>query len=196
MKSYAIADVDLMPRGELFARIGRLSRAGVDMLQLRAKRLDDRSLYELAITCRGLVSGPTRFLVNGRVDVAAAVGADGVHLPSNGLPASAVRAVIPEQVIGVSCHSVEDCRKACRDGADYVLLGSVFEPRSKAGEGRVTMEELREAAGLGVEVYALGGLSMSNLHHFRNEPLAGIAAISLWMTDEPLESALEEVRAL
>ena len=46
------------------------------------------------------------------------------------------------------------------------------------------------------DVYALGGVTLSNLHHFRDEPLAGIAAISLWMIDEPLESALEAVRAL
>lgn len=194
MKSYAIAEG---LRGvELEKRLAALRDAGVHSVQLRSKDLTDAERLRLAVRFRAILGPSVRLLVNGRFDLAAAAGADGVHLPSDGLPAALIRERFPRMIIGRSCHSVADCEAAAEEGCDYALLGPVFPPRSKTGEGRVGMAELARAATLGIDVYALGGLSMANLPRLAGVPLAGVAGISLFMTDEPLAQIVETVRAL
>lgn len=194
MKSYAIAEG--VADGPLEARLVALRNARVEFVQLRSKELPDGERFRLATRVRALLGPSVRLLVNGRFDLAAAAGADGVHLPSDGVPASVVRGRFPAMIIGRSCHSLDDCEAAAAEGCDYVLLGPVFPPRSKAGEGRVGMAELARAATLGIDVYALGGLSMANLPRLAGVPIAGVAGISLYMNDEPLSQIVETVRAL
>lgn len=194
LKIYAIAEWD-GDEAAMIARVSRLSDAQVDFVQLRAKALSGRALYELAMKCRQAVAAPTRLLINGRADVALAVRADGVHLPSDGIPvAAAQRLSVP--IVGLSCHSVDDVRVAAAQKADYVLLGPVFSARSKALPAAISVSELAEAAASGVPVFALGGVSMENLEHLRGVPIAGVAAITMFMNDEPLDSILEAVRKL
>src|SRR5687767_94254 len=123
MKCYAIADTEREPDERFFSRIADLVEAGVDFIQLRAKTVDDRLAHEIALRCRRLVSKSARLLVNRRADLALAVGADGVHLPAQGIPAAAVRALGPHLMVGRSCHSLLDCRAAAEEGVDYILLG-------------------------------------------------------------------------
>ena len=72
-------------------------------------------------------------LVNGRPDIAVAAGAQGVHLPSDGLPIADVRRAFPRPfLIGVSCHAVEELSRAGAEGADFAVLAPVYPPRRKA----------------------------------------------------------------
>ncbi|HEY5611065.1 MAG TPA: thiamine phosphate synthase [Thermoanaerobaculia bacterium] len=197
MKSYAIANLDGVPAPEFFVRIERLVRAGVDSIQLRAKPLDDRLLVEVAQRCRSLIPpGATRFIINGRPDIALASRADGVHLPAEGLPARAVRAVGEGLILGRSCHTLEACREAEEEEVESIVFGPVFDARSKESPARVTKHDLVEASKLGAEIYALGGIARENLETLRGLPIAGIAAVTLFMADEPLEEIVESVRAL
>jgi thiamine-phosphate pyrophosphorylase len=196
MKAYAIADLSA-PAGESFYdRISALDALDADFIQLRGKRLDTRALLEAAVRCRELIRrGRSRFLVNGRVDVALASWADGVHLPADGLPLAAARRAGPHLMFGRSCHSLRECREAAEEGADYVLLGPLFPPRSKDGEAHVEPRDLMQAAALGVPVFALGGISLANLDQLSGSGAAGVAAITLFMSDSPLDGIMKAVRA-
>lgn len=194
MKSYAIAEWE-GDETALVSRVRRLAAAGIDFIQLRAKPLGGRALYELAGRCRSAVTGPTRLIINSRMDIALATGADGVHLPSAGLPVSATRS-LGIRLVGRSCHSVDDVRNAASDGADYVVLGPVFATRSKVSSAAISAVDIVAAATAGIPIFALGGISVDNLQELRGLPLAGIAAITLFMKDEPLEGIVEAVRIL
>ncbi|HXO19377.1 MAG TPA: thiamine phosphate synthase, partial [Thermoanaerobaculia bacterium] len=86
-----------------------LAGAGVDALQLREKDLDDRDLYDLARRARALLPPPARLLVNGRLDVALAAGADGAHLPADGVPLGPLRRRFGAGVLlGRSTHRPEE----------------------------------------------------------------------------------------
>ncbi len=195
MKSYAIADFDSVPReSEFFRLVSELSHHGVDFIQLRARELGGAALLRAADRCRALIpAGGPRFVVNGRPDVAAASGADGVHLPSRGMPVQAARAVGSSLIVGRSCHSLSDAGAARAEGADYILLGPVFPVRSKPGEPAVTLEELREAAAQ-VPTFALGGLSIENLARLCGSRLEGVAAITMFLLDRPLDPIVRAVR--
>ncbi len=194
MKAFAIANLESPPDQAFFDRVRRLSDARVDWILLRDKGLDDATRWRNATRCRALIVPPSRLLVHGRGDLAVAAGADGVHLAAAGLPASAVRALVPTAIIGRSCHSVAACAAAAREGLAYAVLGPVSRPRSKAGEARVGRGELAQAATLDIDIYALGGISLAMLGNLKGMPLAGVAAVTLFMSDEPLEQIVEAVR--
>jgi thiamine-phosphate pyrophosphorylase len=196
VKSYAIANVDEQPDEQFFTRVAGLAAAGVEMIQLRARALEGRELFETAVRMRAITSGKSSLLVNGRADVAVASHADGVHLPARGMPADAVRSLRKHLLIGRSCHSASDVRLAAAEGCDYVLLGPVFETRSKPGSPSVSRRELAVAAAGICDVYALGGLSLDNIGQLAGTGIAGVAGITLFMRDEPLAEIVEAIRAI
>src|SRR5262249_8142625 len=113
-------------QGDVLASAARAIRDHVDIIQVREKDLGGRELFDLVCEVRYLASGTgTRILVNDRLDVALAAGVDGVHLPSNGLPAARVRPFVKH--LGVSVHTLEEALAAEAAGADFILFGPVFE---------------------------------------------------------------------
>jgi thiamine-phosphate pyrophosphorylase len=155
--------------------------AGVTWIQIREKDLSARALFELVDAARKLPNPHgSKILVNSRVDVALAAGADGAHLPT-GSPAARVWRR-PGFLIGVSCHSVDDVRNAEKDGADYVVFGPVFAPLSKSTELEPRgLEGLKRATkAVKIPVLALGGVTRENSDLCISAGAAGVAGISLY----------------
>lgn len=194
MRAFAVANLEAPPDAAYWDRVKRLSDAGVDFILLRDKRLDDVTRFRNAERGRATVAAPSKLLVHGRADLALAAGADGVHLAASGIPADAVRKLVPGMVVGRSCHSVAECGAAAREGLSYALLGPLFPTRSKRGEGRISRNDLARAATLEIDVYALGGISQATLGELKGIPIAGVAAVTLFMEDEPLEEIVAAVR--
>jgi thiamine-phosphate pyrophosphorylase len=168
----------------LIAFIAQNLAAGADMIQIREKDLNAR---ELAAFARRVLSLPNPrgvpVLVNDRADVALACGAAGVHLPSNALPPSELRRIAPaEWLIGVSCHSVEEVRRAEQEAATFVVFGAVFAPLSKTSAGEPCgLHGLERAArAVAIPVYALGGITEANAADCISAGAAGIAGITLF----------------
>jgi thiamine-phosphate diphosphorylase len=194
MRSYVVADVD-GPIDEAFlVRVERLAGLGADFIQLRDKKSDDATRLRHARLVRARVKAPTRFLVNSDHEAAMAADADGLHLTS---AVDASTMIFPESwIVGQSCHRVAEVERAAAAGLDYVLLGPAFPARSKESPAVVRPRELAAAAALGIDVYALGGVSVDNLEALRGLGLAGVAAVTLFMRDEPLETIMEAIRRL
>jgi thiamine-phosphate pyrophosphorylase len=123
-------------------------------------------------------------LVNGRLDVAVACGADGVHLPATAVgPAEARRLLGPGALVGVSCHAAADVERALAGGASYATFGPVWATPSKAGFGApVGLERLREASRLGLPLVALGGVEPALAPLAFAAGASGVAAIRAWLT--------------
>jgi thiamine-phosphate pyrophosphorylase len=182
------ADADARFAG-LMADAARWAKAGIEFVQLREKAIDAGELLRVG---EGMVrifreyGGVTKLLVNGRVDVAVATGADGVHLTSaeDELTAEQVRRVFPGAMVSASCHSLADVERARDGGVDLILFGPVFEKRV---DGRVVvegvgLEVLRKAcvASGEVPVLALGGVTDNNIAVCLDASAAGVAAIRLF----------------
>jgi thiamine-phosphate pyrophosphorylase len=164
--------------------IRRALKWGVDFVQIREKDLDDRSLFELTRRVVHLAHGSkSRILVNGRVDIALAAGADGVHLPSDSFRVSEIRPWSSNNfLIGVSVHSQKEIQRAHEDGADYVLVGHLFETPSKSGYGNpLGLEFLRNACTrTPIPVFGLGGIRPDRIESVLNAGAVGVAGISFF----------------
>ncbi len=184
---YFITDRHQLSAGSVTALKSAIARAmvwGVDFIQIREKDLTDRELLLLTQDavklCRG--SG-CKVLVNGRLDIAIAGGARGVHLPSTGLRVSDLAPHLPRDfIVGASAHSLREARRAAAAGAHYVLLGPVFPTPSKLryGEAMGCDRFRRICSALPVPVFGLGGIEPANFRRVLEAGAAGIAGIRLF----------------
>lgn len=183
----AISDADERRGRSLEAWLGELAAAGVDGVEIREKALADRELYEVLLVARR--AWPRWLVANGRLDVALAAGADGVHLPADGVPVAPLRRRFGDRVvIGRSTHRPEEAAAARREGADYVTFGPVFPTPSKARYGRPPgLEGLAEAAAQGLPVIALGGIGPDELASAVRAGAAGAAGIRSFHDPRSLE---------
>ena len=173
--------------------------ASVDYLQVREKDLDARRLAGLV---KELARMPerrrSRLLVNERADVACAAGADGLHLPSDSVPVAAVRSGIGKHwIVGVSCHNEQDVADAAAGGADYVLVGPVFETPSKPGARGMGLSGLQSICQrASIPVFALGGVDLTNAAACVAAGASGIAGIRLFQNATDLTEVCRQIRSL
>ncbi len=167
---------------DLVAVVGECLAAGLPAVQVREK---DLGAADLAFLCRRLVA-PVRdtgamLVVNDRVDVALAVGADAVQRTHTSLPVDDIRAIAGRRLrIGASVHSLQDAVDAELKGADWVTYGPVYETPSKRPYGPPQgLERLAEVArGLRIPVIAIGGITPERVKEVREAGARGVAAIS------------------
>jgi thiamine-phosphate pyrophosphorylase len=156
-------------------------------VQLREKETPDREALCWARCCRDWLGGGVALYVNRRFDIALAAGADGVHLPADGLPLSHVRANTPRGFrIGVSTHSPSEARAAAAEGADLVLIGPVFDTPSKRAFGPPlspqALDQLPRLSEHRAEVLAIGGIDEEKLERLEpyRDRISGVAGIRLF----------------
>jgi thiamine-phosphate pyrophosphorylase len=153
-------------------------------VQLREKDLAGAALLALARAllpaCR---ARGALLLVNDRLDVALAAGADGVHLPAAGVPPAEARRLLgPAALLGVSCHSAAEVAHARDGGADFASFSPVWDTPSKRAYGApVGLDALGGAARLGLPLVALGGVEPGNAAQAFAAGAAGVAAIRAWL---------------
>jgi thiamine-phosphate pyrophosphorylase len=193
---------DDLPRLQLEA-IGKAARAGVQFIQIREKDLSAKSLAAFTRSAieRARPHG-ARVLVNDRLDVAMAAGADGVHLRVSSIPAREVRALVTKKglddfLIGVSAHSIGEAGLAEEGGADFIVCGPVYDTPSKRDFGPpLGLDAFAEICGATqIPVLALGGINLSNYRKPLRRGAAGIASISLFAGQDNLEQTVRSITA-
>jgi thiamine-phosphate pyrophosphorylase len=172
---------------------------GVNLVQLREKDLSARELWPLAARLRELTEGRALFVVNDRLDVALAVGADGVHLAGHSLPPGAARTVGgAARLIGASVHDLGEAERASQGGADYLLVGTLYPTGSKPGHpgaGPELLQEIREA--VDVPLLGIGGITARTARDVLAAGARGVAVVSAIMgADDPAAAAAEIRQAL
>lgn len=197
---YLITDHKTILEGRsLFASVEMALAGGVRALQLRAKDLPADELYNCAIALKPLTARfDARLLINDRIDVALAAGANGVHLGEHSLPIREARRLLgKDAIIGRSTHQAEDIIKAAREGADFVTFSPVYFTPSKAPYGPPQgIEALRRACTCSpLPVLALGGIRCDRIREVRATGASGVALISAILAASDPEAAARAMLA-
>ena len=136
-------------------------------------------------------------IINDRLDIMLAVGADGVHLGQQDIPVKIVRKLIgKDKIIGVSAHCPEEAEKAERDGADYLGVGAIFPTETKKDIIITPVDVLREIKEtVSVPVVAIGGINQNNINTLKGSHVDGVAVISAIMKSKDPKSLAVALKA-
>ena len=196
---YAIVDLELSPDDAAEALAQALIEAGVDAIQLRGKQAAPRRLAQLAgaILPKARAAG-IPILINDRLDVALAVGADGVHLGAVDLPIEAARRLLgPGPILGATAHSLAEVDALDRqEGIDYLGFGAIFPTLTK-GNAQVQGPAALTAAGARTRlpIVAIGGMQPDRVRELAGSGLAGLAAASALSSLPQIPGQLRAFRA-
>jgi thiamine-phosphate pyrophosphorylase len=174
-----------------------LVAAGVNLIQLRDKQLDDRQLLARARRLREITGGTeTLFVMNDRPDLALLARADGVHVGQTELMVKEVRAIVgPKPLVGVSTHSLEQARRAVLDGANYIGVGPTFPSDTKPFEQFPGLGLLRDvAAEIRLPAFAIGGIAVENVREVLATGICRVAVSSAILSAVDPGAAVREIR--
>lgn len=153
---------------------------GVNMIHIREKGLAQDDLLTLAHQVREVTQGKALLFLNQQVEVALACGADGIHLAERGMSVESVRRQAGDELlIGRSVHSVDSARKMEAEGANFLIVGTIFPTASKPGGVPAGLDLLsRVATAVTIPYLAIGGINVGNVEQVMRCGSSGIAAIS------------------
>jgi len=190
---YLVTDRDLLGGRNLVNEIRKAVKGGVTMVQLREKKAGSREFYQLAVAVKmELDAAGIPLIINDRLDIALAAGADGLHIGQEDLPLPLAAELMPAgSIIGISASSVEQGRDAVRLGASYIGAGPVFYTSTKEDAScPIGLEGLREIKKLNnIPLIAIGGINEDNLSMVKNAGADGAAVVSALMGNPDIEAA-------
>jgi len=172
---------------------------GVTMVQVREKDASTREFYEVALKIQKLTRKyHVPLVVNDRIDIALAIGAEGLHLGQTDMPLGVARRLVgKEMFIGISASTVEEAAEAARGGADYLGVGAVFYTGSKEITGTIGLEGLRAVCGaVEIPTVAIGGVSVQNTREILAAGADGIAVISAILSQPDIKRAAAALSGL
>jgi len=194
---YAITDRSWLRGRTLASQVEEALDGGATFLQLREKNLDDAHFLEEARELQALCrEHGVPFIVNDNVDVALAMGADGIHVGQHDMEAGDVRKLLgPDKILGVSAQTVDQAILAEQRGADYLGVGAVFPTGSKDDADDVSFEELKAICeAVSIPVVAIGGISLKNVKELAGSGICGIAVISAIFAQNDIKMAAQQLR--
>ena len=175
----------------------RVLAAGTPVIQLRERDLSVREFLTLAREVQAVTaSARSQLLINDRIDVALALEGVGVHLRSNSLPVPVARQLLGAQrLLGISVHAVEEAVRAESQGADYIVLGPIYETPSKQLFGPpLGIHTLEKACSLvRIPIIGIGGVTAARAREMRRAGAFGAAVITAILGANDVESATREL---
>ena len=171
-------------------------KGGATIVQIREKTADTLDFYNLALEVKKITTEyNVSLIINDRVDIALAIDADGVHVGQSDMPCDIARKLIGEdKILGVSAATIDDAKKAEKDGADYIGTGAVFPTKTKSDAPSVNKEELSKIVeSVNIPVVAIGGITLKNAHELKNTGIAGLAVVSAIMSSKNPKKSSEKL---
>jgi len=195
---YLILDPELAPGRPLTELAREAIGGGVSMLQLRYKGAKAREFLELAHRIKGISAEfGVPLIINDRLDIALAVGADGVHLGQEDLPAQEARRILGSQMIlGISAGCLKEAQEAESAGASYIGLGSIFPTSTKPDAGSpIGAEVIAEVSrAVRIPVVAIGGIQVDNAEEVIQKGASGVAVISAILQAKDSRKAAQQLK--
>lgn len=198
MRLYAVTDRGHLAGRTLEACVAQAIEGGATCIQLREKEGSDADLEDLARALQATCSqARIPFIINDRVELAAHIGADGVHVGQSDMACARARALLGEEtIVGVSAQTVEDALAAERAGADYLGVGAMFATPSKADADDVSLETLKAlCSAVSIPVVAIGGITQDTVAELADTGIDGIAVISAVFAADDIVAAVQNLRA-
>ena len=196
---YAVTDRSWTKNDTLYHQVEEALKGGVTFLQLREKDLNTENFLQEAEEMKKLCAAyRVPFVINDNVEIARTVGADGVHVGQDDMPAWKVREILGEdKIIGVSAQTVEQALLAQERGADYLGVGAVFHTDSKADAADISHETLKAITeAVDIPVIAIGGISKENVSELSGTGICGIAVISAIFAEKDIKNATKKLKKL
>ncbi len=192
---YLVTDRHQTAGRPLLSVLARAVRAGVRAIQLRERDLPVRELHTLAMQLQHELPD-ARLFINDRVDVAVALRTQGVHLRESSLPAEVVRRLLwPSQLLGLSVHSLDGVIAAEQQGADFVVLGPIYDTPSKRVYGPPIGTSVLEQAAqkVRIPILAIGGITATRAREVRQAGAFGVAVLSSILSAANVEQATKDL---
>ncbi|HTK36926.1 MAG TPA: thiamine phosphate synthase [Pyrinomonadaceae bacterium] len=192
-KIYPITDVSLSGISHA-EQVERLISGGATLIQLREKHASPRDFFEAAKPAVEIArKNDVKIVINDRVDIARALGADGVHLGQDDLRPDAARHILgPDAIIGYSTHSVEQALRAAVFNIDYIAIGPIFKTTTKEKPDPVVgldgLGEVKEQLG-NIPLVAIGGIDLDNIREVLAAGAESVALVSALIRDAASISA-------
>lgn len=196
---YLVTDRLRMSTGTLGEAVEQAIIGGCTMVQLREKEISSLDFYVLASKMKKITDRyDIPLIINDRIDIAMAVGAAGVHIGQNDIPADITRKVVgKDMLIGVSAGSVEEAVNAVNAGADYLGVGAMFPTRTKTDAGFVSMEELGKIRrAVDIPIVVIGGIRKENAMLFRPMGIDGLSVVSAVIAQPDIKKSAADLKSL
>ena len=194
---YAVTDRSWLGNETLYEQVEKALKGGVTLVQLREKELSEadfeQEAKELLELCHKY---NVNLIINDNVELAAKVGADGVHIGQSDMGVEKARAILgKEKIIGVTAKTVEQAKAAEAAGADYLGSGAVFGTSTKKDAKPMDHALLQEICeSVKIPVVAIGGIDGGNILLLKGRKMAGVAVVSGLFACEDIKKAAEDLR--
>jgi thiamine-phosphate pyrophosphorylase len=196
---YLVTDRKLLGSRNFLESLRLALSGGVTVVQLREKEVDAREFYQLAQAVLPITdSFQVPLIINDRLDICLAVGAAGVHLGQQDLPAQVARRLLgPGKLLGISTNNLEEARQAAEDGADYLGAGALFPTGTKQNTRSLTLERLAEIkSGTHIPVLGIGGVNSKNALDVLATGVDGICVASAILGRPNIQQAADNLKNL
>ena len=197
-KLYFITDSTNYTEEEFLYRVEEALKGGVTLLQLREKEKTTREYIDLAKKVHVITKKyNVPLIIDDRVDVALAVGAEGVHVGQSDMPVNMARKLMgDEKIVGATAKTVIQAKEAYKQGADYLGVGAIYPTTTKVKTVLTSVDTLKDICNsVPIAVNAIGGLNRDNIHVLKGIPIAGICVVSAIMkAEKPEFEAMELIK--
>lgn len=195
---YFITDSSTVPAEKFLPSVEAACKGGATIIQLREKNKSTREYMELAAAVHEITSRyNVPLIIDDRVDVALAIGAEGVHVGQTDMPVATARKLMgPDKIVGATTKTVPQALEAYEQGADYCGVGAIYPTTTKVVTILTSVDTLKEIVkAVPIPVNAIGGLNKDNIHVLAGSGIAGICAVSAIQKAQDPEAAARELKA-
>ena len=195
-KIYLVTDEKACLEKDFYNCIEEAIKGGVKIVQLREKNISTKDFYEKALKVKEICKNyGALFIINDRLDIAQAVGADGVHLGQSDMPIEKAREILKDKfLIGATARNIEEAKKVELLGADYIGSGAIFGTSTKDNAKKLEMEDLKKIVNsVKIPVFAIGGININNVWMLKNIGLQGICSVSRILSEKDCKKAVENI---
>ena len=195
LRLYAVTDRTWLGNETLYEQVEKALEGGATLVQLREKELPEADVQKEA---EELLEYNVNLIINDNVELAAKVGADGVHIGQSDMELAHAREILgPDKIIGVTAKTVEQAKAAEAGGADYLGSGAVFGSTTKKDAIPMKHELLEEIChSVKIPVVAIGGITAENVLQLKGRGIAGVAVVSGIFACEDIETGTRHLGEL
>ncbi|MCM8787549.1 MAG: thiamine phosphate synthase [Candidatus Omnitrophica bacterium] len=185
---YFILDASFVKR-DIFKLTKKAIETGIKIVQYRNKIDSTKKTYNDALILRKICKN-VFFIINDRIDIALAVGADGIHIGQYDLPINIARKILgKDKIIGLSTHSIKEAILAKKSGADYISVGPIFKTSTKPNLTPIGIDLLKKIKSrVDIPIVAIGGINLDNVKEVLACGVGSFCAISAIFKGNPVNN--------